>query len=391
MRGTTGSGPVALFLPTLVGGGAERVTVNLARGLSEVGHDVDMVVASAEGVFVDRLPNGVRLVELGAHRTAASLLPLARYLRRERPMALLSALNHANVIAVLASRVARFRGAVWVAEHNDMLPLDSLTPSLRAFRALMGWAYGRATGIVAVSHGVRESLERTLGLPQECVRVIYNPVIVPEMLELALEIPDHPFVRERSGPLVVGVGRLTRQKNFAHLLRAVAAIDGTPQARVLILGEGEERETLTDLAVDLGLEERVALPGFVPNPYSYLAQADVFVLSSDWEGLPTVLIEALAIGTPVVATNCPSGPLEILDDGAHGELVPIGDVNALARAIERVLAAERPSPDAAWLEQFTLAASVRRYAQVLGLSPQANAPRARQSRPASLADRDVPA
>lgn len=368
MHRAADSGRIALFLPNLEGGGAERVTVNLARGLVEAGYGVDLVPAAAEGVFADHLPSGVRLVGLGAHRTAAALIPLAKYLRRERPAALLSALSHANVIAVLASRLARYKGAVWVAEHNELFPRDPITPRLAANLRLLRWAYARATGVIAVSYGVRSSLERTAGVPADRVQVIYNPVIVPEMLERARETPDHPFMRERDVPVVVGMGRLTRQKNFTLLLRAVAAIESTTPVHVLILGEGEDRAMLTDLVGELGLGDRVALPGFVTNPYAYLAHADLFVLSSDWEGLPTVLIEALAIGTPVVATDCPSGPREILADGAHGALVPVGDVNALANAMARVLAAERRPTDAAWLEQFTLAAPARRYAETLGLA-----------------------
>lgn len=371
MRQRRASGRIALFLPSLTGGGAERVTVNLARGLVEADHEVDVVAATAAGAFVDRLPAGVRLVDLGVHRTAAALMPLARYLRRERPAALLSALNHANVIAVIASRLAGYRGAVWVAEHNELFPRDPLTPRLRAFLKLLGWSYARATGVIAVSHGVRRSLERMAGVPAERVEVIYNPVIVPEILDQAREVPDHPFLRERSAPVVLGIGRLTRQKNFPHLLRAVSALRGTRDVRVLILGDGEDRAAITGLAAELGLGDSVHLPGFVANPFSYLAHADAFVLSSDWEGLPTVLIEALAVGTPVVSTDCPSGPREILAGGAHGELVPTGDVDALAGAIDRVLAAERRPSDAAWLEQFTLAHSARRYAETLGLTPAA--------------------
>jgi len=216
-------GRVALFLPNLGGGGAERITVNLARGLAEHGHAVDLVAASAEGAFVSRLPAGVRLVGLGARRTATALLPLARYLRSVRPSALLSALNHANVVAVAAARLARFDGPVWVAEHNELFPRDRLTPSLRAFLALLGWTYSRATGVIAVSHGVRQSLERMAGVPPERVRVIYNPVIVPELTEQAKEAPDHPCFRRpvhrcssRSGGCR---GRRTSRASFGRSAR----------------------------------------------------------------------------------------------------------------------------------------------------------------------------
>lgn len=359
---------VALFLPNLGAGGAERITVNLARGFVEAGHAVDMIAASASGAFIDALPSGVRLVDLRARRTAAALLPLARYLRAERPRALLSALDHANVVAILAARLARFGGSVWVAVHNDLLQGRRLTPRQRVALALLGQAYRRATGVIAVSHGVQRSVQQAAGVPAARIRMIYNPVVFPEILEQAQVRPCHPFLREPGPPVLLGIGRLVPQKNFALLLRSVAALPDGRLARVIILGEGEERAMLARLAEELGLRDRVDMPGFVPNPYAYLAHADLFVLSSDSEGLPTVLIEAMAVGTPVVSTDCPNGPREVLADGAHGELVAMGDVAGMAAAIVRALDAGRRPVDRAWLEQFTIAEATRRYADVLGLA-----------------------
>jgi len=364
-------GPVALFLPNLGGGGAERVTVNLARGLVEAGQRVELVAASATGAFADRIPAEVRLVDLRAPRTAAALPALVRYLRAERPQVLLSALDHANVVAIVAARLAGFRGGVWVAVHNDLVQGRAITLRTRASLALLGWAYRRASGVIAISDGVRRSIVDMAGVPESHIRMIYNPVILPEILERARERPEHPFLRDPGPHVVLGIGRLVREKNFALLLKAVAALGERCPVRLLILGEGEDRPILSRLVRELGLQDRVDMPGFVANPYAYLAHADVFVLSSDSEGLPTVLIEAMAVGTPVVSTDCPNGPREVLADGAHGELVPVGDVEALAAAIERSIAAGRRPTPVAWLEQFTTAHAALRYAEALGLVTRA--------------------
>lgn len=361
---------MALFLPALHGGGAERITLNLARGLQADHAEVDLVLASEAGAYRDAVPAGVRAVHLGAHRTATALPALVRYLRRRRPAALLSALNHANVVAVAAARLAGYRRPVLVAEHNEVYPFEPLTVGRRAWLRTIRAVYHRASAVIAVSEGVRRSLAVKAGVREQHIQVIYNPVITPELQHAAAEEPDHPFLHGVGPPIVLGVGRLTRQKNFPNLLRAFARLRARRDARLIVLGEGAERQALESLAVELGIAGDVSLPGFVTNPYGFLRAASVFVSSSDWEGLPTVLIEALAVGTPVVATDCPSGPDEILGHGAHGTLVPMRDSDALADAIDAVL--ERGASfdvDPAWLQRFTVEHATRAYARALGLDP----------------------
>lgn len=356
---------LALFLPGLHGGGAERVTLNLARGLTEQGYEVDLVLASATGPYLDAVTEGVRVVDLGARRTAGAFVPLARYLRSRRPDALLSALNHANVVAVWSAALAGYRQPVLVAEHNELHDADIGTRGGRALLWAMRWTYPRATEIVAVSEGVKASLLRRLPLRPEAIRVLYNPVVLPEHAAAAREVPDHPFFAAGQPPVVLGIGRLTRQKNFALLVRAFALVRRRHAARLVILGDGEERPALERLIVDEGLGEDVALPGFVKNPHAFLGAAGVFALSSDWEGLPTVLIEALAAGCAAVSTDCPSGPREILQDGRLGALVPMGDAPALARSIEEALTHRGRALDARDLDRFTLRAAARAYADAM--------------------------
>ncbi len=357
----------ALFLPSLAGGGAERVTLNLIRGLLASGHQVDLVLASRSGPYLDLVPEGARVVDLGNRRTLASLPALVRYLRNQKPDGLLSAMNHSNIVAVWAAFLAGYRGPVLVAEHNE-LPASDHSRWQRAFNAAIRFSYPRAKQVIAVSHGVKRSLVNHAGVPADRIEVIYNPVIHADFSSQNRQLP--PELQTRTKPVIVGVGRLTRQKNFVNLLQAFALLRARLDARLLILGEGEDRPLLAELVARLGLADDVSMPGFVSNPYDFLAHADLFVLSSDWEGLPTVLIEALALGTRVVSTDCPSGPREILANGHYGALVPMGDSEALADAMVVALHGDPPTVPASWLEQFTEAEATRFYVQAFGLDRQ---------------------
>ena len=333
---------LALFLPSLRGGGAERVMVNLARGFVERGLQVDLVLARAEGPYLSQVPKEVRVVDLGAQRVLHSLPGLVRYLREERPQAMLSALNHANIVAIWAKLLARVKTRLVVSERTTLSRSTENASSIRVkfIPFLVKAFYPYADVVVAVSRGVAEDLIARIGLTAEKIKVIYNPVVTPELFTKAEEPLDHPWFRPGEPPVILGVGRLTKPKDFPTLIRAFALVRKERPARLMILGEGEERPNLEALVRELGLEEDVALPGFVENPYKYMKRAAVFVLSSRWEGLPTVLIEAMALGTPVVATDCPSGPAEILEGGKWGRLVAVGNETSLARAI--ILALSKP-------------------------------------------------
>jgi glycosyltransferase involved in cell wall biosynthesis len=230
----------------------------------------------------------------------------------------------------------------------------------------VGRSYLAADGITAVSQGIAEDLVCSFGLPRERVTTIYNPVVTPELLAQAQAPLDHPWFAPDAPPVILGVGRLHPQKDFPTLLRAFARVRAVRVVRLVILGEGEQRAALQQLVAELGLTKDVALPGFVGNPFAYMARAGVFVLSSAYEGLPGVLIQALACGCPVVSTDCPSGPGEILEQGAYGPLVGVGDVAALAQAMLALLAhppaAERLRHRAA---EFSLDRAVDRYWRVL--------------------------
>ena len=360
---------IAFFLQDLFGGGAERVMLTLAGGFADRGYDVDLVLVRAEGQHLADVPPNVRIVTLGTRRTAYSIPRLARYLRRERPRALLSALVHVNIAAILAARLSGGGPRLIVTEHNQATEnaARARSPTIRLAHRAIGWLYPLADEIVAVSSGVAESLTSYSGLDERRVSVIHNPVVTPALHDKALAAVTHPWFAPGPGqpPVILGAGRLTAQKDFANLLHAFAIVKQNRPARLIILGEGPDRAALRQLIDRLDLARDADMPGFDANPYAYMSRAAVFVLSSAWEGLPTVLIEAMACGTPVVATDCRSGPADILVGGRFGELVPVADPAALAAAILRTLE-QPPSPPALRMRagDFSIEHAVDRYADL---------------------------
>lgn len=332
-------GKISLFQTGLAGGGAERVMLTLAKGLCDQGYVVDLVVCRAVGPLRDEIPDSVRLVDLGVSRAIASLPALVRYLRRERPNAMLSALSSTNCIAVWARSLSRIPCRLIISEHNTLsiAAWQANARRARLLTALMRHTYPKADMVVAVSGGVADDLARTIGLARARIKVIYNPVVTARLESLSQEPVSHTWFKAGEEPVIVATGRLTQQKDFPTLLRALARLRERREARLIIFGEGEDRPHLERLAVELGVSESVEFPGFVKNPYAYMRAASLFVFSSKWEGFGNVLVEAMACGCPIVSTDCPSGPAEILENGVWGDLVPVGDSEALSKTIERAL------------------------------------------------------
>lgn len=360
---------LAIYLPSLRGGGAERVMVTLANAFAATGYRVDLVLAEAHGPYLKDVSPKVRIVDLHAERVVKSLFPLIGYLRRDRPVAMLSAMNHANVIAVLARWLAGVTTRVVVSEHNSISIEASHSRNGRATQ-LVYWLvkrlYRHADGIIAVSHDAAVDLARFVDLSVRAVRAIYNPFDVALIQRLATEAIDHPWFAPGQPPVVLATGRLTEQKDFLTLIRAFAQIRRRRSARLMILGEGESRGEIEAVAVKCGLTaDDVQMPGFVTNPFSYMSRCGVFVLSSRWEGLANVLIEAMACGAPVVSTDCHSGPREILEGGRWGRLVSVGDEKALADATCATLnEAEHPAV-AVRAADFSVEKAVQGYLQVM--------------------------
>ncbi|MBD1847512.1 glycosyltransferase [Cyanobacteria bacterium FACHB-63] len=360
---------VAMFMRELHGGGAEKVLLNLARGFIDRGLSVDLVLAKATGHYLSQVPPEIRIVDLKAKWVPLSLPKLVRYLREVQPERLLAALHYPCEIALWAKRLAGVSTRIVVTEHNHLsieskrIPQLSVRLTPLAARLFYPWA----DEIVAVSHGVAEDLSRITRLERDRIQVIYNPIITPELFTLAEEPVEHPWFRSGEPPLILAVGRLHPQKDFPTLIRAFAQVRRVRSARLVILGDGPERERLGELIESLDLTDDVALLGFAQNPYAYMAKAAVLVLSSAWEGLSNVLVEAMALGTPIVSTDCKSGPAEVLAQGSYGELTPVGDSDAIASAILKTLASPKRNIDPEWLNQFTLATCMQQYAEILSL------------------------
>ncbi len=360
---------LALFLPSLAGGGAERVLVDLAEGFAKRGHDVDLVLATAEGPYLKSLSDKVNVVDLGVKRTLASLPKLIYYLRKHKPQALLSSLEHANVIAVLANKLALSPTKVFIREAiSSSHSTDDLSQS-KAFVAmsLMKLFYPQADGLVAVSEGVADDMVSTLGVKREKISMILNPVLTERVFSLAKEPLEHKWFQEDT-PILLSVGRLTSQKDFPTLINAFAKVHQERTVRLIMLGEGEDREKLERLIRDLGLEDAVDMPGFVDNPFKYMANASVYVLSSIAEGLPNALIQAMALGRPVVATDCPSGPREILEGGRYGELIKMQDSDAMAKAILKTLNEPPAAMTQDWVKRYAAEEVISQYLALLGVT-----------------------
>ena len=349
-------------------GGIPNVLVNLMNGLAAADTPIDLLVNGRDIPELDRLRRDIRVIDLSRRSGLTVTLRLAGYLSNERPSALLSTRERAGRQALYARRLTRsaVRILVRVGTHNSVsLQQRNLVQRFLRRRAL-AFTYRRVDGIIAVSRGVAADLAAASGLPPERIVTLNNPTVPEDVRERAAVAVAHPWLQPGAPPVIMALGRLARVKDYPTLLQAFARLRATAPLRLMILGDGNQRGALLDLAAHLGVTADVALPGFVANPYSYLSKATLFVLCSRREGSPNALIEALAVGTPVVATDCPSGPGEILDHGRIGRLVSVGDVEGLAGAMKATL--DRP-PDPDRLRDavrpFGMAAGIEAYRRVL--------------------------
>ena len=338
---------IALFLHDLRAGGAERVSVNLANAIVQLGHDVDLVLVNRLGckAFFDELEASIRVLELPQSRTLTSAVGFRSYMMRERPNLVISALTHINVCALIGRHLSRYRPKITIVEHGQFSRerAKSMPVSVRMAYWMAPWLYPLANRIATVSKGAREDLARSTGIDPQLISVLHNPVVNESLTEASLVPIDHPWFEADEPPVILAVGALRSEKNFPLLIRAFNALRQHREARLVIIGDGPEMSKLIDCARSCRYAADIALLGFDANPYKYMRRAALLALSSDHEALPSVLIEAMACGTPVVATNCPTGPSEILLDGKLGALSATGDPIALADALERSLSAPPPS------------------------------------------------
>ena len=361
---------VCISIASFGDGGAERMMVNLARGLSEKKLIVDFLISHSKGPFLATLPQAVRIVELGTAHPRQIHQPLVAYFR-ERPPKVYIAAKSSGQEALRIPRDLRRDTQLVVRVGTTVSQRVAGRNPIKRFKSFyeLRTYCPKVDMVIAVSQGVAADVSQITGIDQNQIRVLPNPVITPELFGLAQKPVDHPWFHDKKAPVILGAGGFRRQKNFTLLVRAFTLVRQNRPARLVILGEGRQRRRLNQLAEALNVNEDVSLPGFSDNPYAYMRNADVFVLSSLWEGSPNVLKEALAVGTPVVSTDCRSGPSEILKDGLFGALVPTDDPEAMARAIIDTL----DSPiDAQTLQsavrQYTIESSATEYCKAFGYS-----------------------
>lgn len=392
---------IALLLPSLAGGGAERSIINLAAGFVSRGRRVELLLCKAKGDLMDQVPEGVSLVILDATPglfarallalrhpldtlsllrpillakknppEVASIPAIRRYLRQEKPDVLLSALTYANLAALWAAENKPTTPVV-VSERIALWTFCNAADNKRKWRwryapQLVRRIYTRAHAVVTVSQHAADELNEKIGLQHPRILPLHNPVVDERLRNLANEPVDHHWFADTDIPIILSAGRLTEQKDFGTLLSAFALVRAKRPARLVILGEGRLRDDLEHQACTLGIQDAIDFPGFVDNPFKYMSRASVFVLPSLYEGLPGVLIQAMACGCPVVSTDSPGGSADILQQGKHGELVTIGDKEDMARGILAQL--DTPTPREQLLsraEDFSVECAVDNYLALL--------------------------
>lgn len=335
---------LSVFVPTLEGGGAEKCMLALSTALRRYGIRVTLIVSKGEGPHTEFAKKNLELVDLGSRTMRGSIPGLINHLKQECPDVLISALDHANVASLVARLISGVNPRIITTTHTmvSFAVRSTVRPTTHGIPLLMRLLYSTADAVVAVSDAVADDLARLTGLKRSSIHVIHNPVDASAVTALAREPVQHPWFDPGQPPVVLSVGSLWPHKDHRTLLEAFRIVRGHVSARLAILGDGPLRADLSQRARRLGLEHDVLLPGFVPNPYSWMARSAVFVLPSKWEGLPTVLVEAMACGLTPVATDCPGGSAEVLGGGRFGYLTQVDNPPAMADVIIGALG--RPLP-----------------------------------------------
>lgn len=329
---------IILILSSFQGGGSERVIITLANKFVNDGYSVDLVLINNSGSYSSELDNKVSIVDLGSIRVIHSIIPLSNYfksLKNPAKYCILSSMRHINILSIISKIISKSSARLVIRDSNNYSAISKNTKSLKSMMLnfVAKFFYVKSDAIVVPSAGVANDLIKLNSSLAHKLHVIYNPVNIELIYKLSKEKVDFNFDHSKKS-MILAVGSLIPQKNFKMLIQAFSQIAGTTDSVLIILGEGTEFRDLLTLSMDLNVSDRVIMPGFVKNPFAYMSKAKVFVLSSIYEGLPNVLLQAASLGVPIVATDCPSGPREILNDGKWGKLVGINDVSAMASAIK---------------------------------------------------------
>ncbi len=333
---------IALSVDSLTCGGAEKITVILANALVQRGYEVDLLLRWIDGPFLSELAPEIRLLSPGEREKSAfrTVKFLVDYIRTNKPLVILPQMEKPSLLALLAGAITGYKNIV-PCVHTDLTTYARLEHRTRRtlLKYLVAVFYRLAIRVVAVSSGTAHSISSLIGRQSPPVDVVFNGFDVEAMRQKAHEDPGIPWLQEKTAPVVISCGRMVEQKGYDTLLRAFAILRQTIMARLIILGDGPLRTSLEELAQNLKITQDVVMPGYHPNPVACFKHSDVFVLTSKVEGLSNVLIEALIANVPIVSTDCPTGPREVLKNGRFGGLVPVGDAGALAEALCTVLRA----------------------------------------------------
>jgi glycosyltransferase involved in cell wall biosynthesis len=331
---------IVIVIHDLRGGGAEKMMVRLANAMSAKGHTVSLLLIAQGGENLEVIDPEVNVLELSCDRTLSAFIPLRKQLKALNPDAILSALTHINVLTFLVCISLGLTRKLSMSERNTFSH-DKLVNKgfvMRFAYTLAPWCYRLAAKpVIAVSQGVAEDLIASSIVRNQDVVVAPNPVVSPDFLKQRRSEACHPWLVNKQEKVIVAVGRLCEQKGFDLLLKSFASLVNKSQYRLIIFGEGDLRPQLELIVQELQLADLVSMPGYAVNPVAEMQAADMFVLSSRFEGSPNVLVEAMAVNLPVVAFDCPHGPKEILASLGKEALVPYLDTSALSNRMEMTL------------------------------------------------------
>lgn len=327
---------LCFFLPTLGDGGLTKVSLTLLHQLSNKGYNIDLIMTSKEQPeqLLTLIPKCVNLIKLSSSRTITSIIPLAQYLQRTQATVLMSGGPSSNCVALLAKIISRSNIKTIITEHS--LPSVDVKESgkynAHILPILMKRLYPSADHIVAVSNAVAKDLSKFINFSIDSIKVIYNPIVNSNLIEKANEKVIHPWLSNKSAPVIIFVGRLVSLKNIPMIIKSIALVNRLIDCKLLLIGEGPEKPHIANLVKKMHIEDKVSFVGYCENPYPYMKASDLLVLASQWEGLPTVMIECMACNTPVVATNNLEGAAEILNIWKNGILTEPNE-NAIAQAV----------------------------------------------------------
>lgn len=356
---------ITFFSPNLAGGGAERIIAILAAHFSEEKYDVDLVLASATGPYLANIPDSVRIIDLKCKRVLFSLPRLIKYLKVERPNILFTSQMHSSTIALWAAKLANVNTSVFVRQPTMLMPCYETKSLISIFRQKLFLETARlAEKIIVTSETMAKEFQSLSKISKDKIEVIYNPVPVEIIQEKTKEPIKHLWFKEGEPPVILAVGRLVSVKDFKTLIKAFKIAQSQIPCRLIILGEGTLRSELEQLVEKLDISEFVQMPGFVSNPYQYMKCSKVFVLSSLWEGFPNGMVEAMACGTAIVATDCEGGASEILEHGKWGELIPVGSEELMAKAIVKSIVSENLPNTFERVNDFSVDVIFKKYCNV---------------------------